>query len=145
MNPEEDGITHINVYSKGKTFLGRWLSNFTRCKVETEDGVFQSIEGYWYWLNCDHPDKEKLRSLSGFEAKKIGRSLRANDWNQSEEFKIKIKKALKTKIESAPEKIKQELYNLNVPLVHYYVYGDRVIVPEENGWVNDYLNSFRPK
>jgi hypothetical protein len=107
--------------------------------------VFYSIEGYWYWLNCDHPDKEKLRSLSGFEAKKIGRSLRANDWNQSEEFKIKIKKALKTKIESAPEKIKQELYNLNVPLVHYYVYGDRVIVPEENGWVNDYLNSFRPK
>ena len=24
----EDGYNHINVYSKGKTELGRWLSNF---------------------------------------------------------------------------------------------------------------------
>jgi len=30
INPEEDGITHINIYSKGKTDLGRMLSNFAK-------------------------------------------------------------------------------------------------------------------
>jgi len=24
-----DGETHINIYSKGKTEIGRWLSNFS--------------------------------------------------------------------------------------------------------------------
>lgn len=28
INPLEDGITHINVYSKGATELGRLLTNF---------------------------------------------------------------------------------------------------------------------
>ena len=46
--PAEDGITHVNVYSRGLTTLGRWLSNFAHCPIETEDGPFASIEGYWY-------------------------------------------------------------------------------------------------
>lgn len=38
INPEEDGITHINIYSKGKTDLGRMLSNFAKFPIETVDG-----------------------------------------------------------------------------------------------------------
>lgn len=32
--PEMDGIDHINVYSKGKTELGKLLSNFARTPFE---------------------------------------------------------------------------------------------------------------
>lgn len=65
-----DGVTHINVYSRGETAVGRWLSNFTRCSLETEDGNFESIEGYWYWLTTHDCE---LRELHGFLAKKVGR------------------------------------------------------------------------
>jgi len=41
-----DGVTHINIYSKGKTSLDRALSNFAHTPIETVDGKFASIEGY---------------------------------------------------------------------------------------------------
>ena len=51
MNLEDDGITHINVYSKGATALGRALSNFARIPVMVvPNGRFESVEAYWYWL-----------------------------------------------------------------------------------------------
>ncbi len=49
---KKDGVDHINIYSKGKTSLGRFLSNFVQADIETEDGDFASVEGYWYWLTC---------------------------------------------------------------------------------------------
>lgn len=30
-----DGIHHINIYSKGKTEVGKWLSNFSYSLIET--------------------------------------------------------------------------------------------------------------
>ena len=51
MNLEDDGVTHINVYSKGATALGRALSNFARIPVVVvPNGRFESVEAYWYWL-----------------------------------------------------------------------------------------------
>ena len=61
--PSTDGIDHINIYSKGKTSLGRWLSNFAKSPIETEDGHFDSIEGYWYWYWLSSKD-DTLRALS---------------------------------------------------------------------------------
>jgi hypothetical protein len=69
--PSEDGIGHINVYSKAKTKLGRELSNFSFSPfTHPEDGKFNSIEGYWYWLGCK---QEKLRKVWGYAAKRLGR------------------------------------------------------------------------
>ena len=50
INPKQDGISHVNIYSQGKTELGRMLSNFYHYQVITKDGNFTSVEGYWYWL-----------------------------------------------------------------------------------------------
>jgi len=47
----KDGIDHINLYSRGHTELGQYLSNFAYTPIQTEDGRFNSIEAYWYWLN----------------------------------------------------------------------------------------------
>lgn len=71
--PENKGIDHINVYSKSRTPLGRMLSNWYSCLLETEDGLFQSVEGYFFWLGLqDCPERDILRSLSGYKAKQEG-------------------------------------------------------------------------
>jgi len=51
-----DGVTHVNIYSKAKTELGRWLSNFAYAPIRiTGHGRFASIEAYWYWLKDNVP------------------------------------------------------------------------------------------
>jgi hypothetical protein len=68
-----DGIDHINVYSKGKTALGRWLTNFAYSPITIpEFGDFASIESYWYFLGCED---DNLRHLHGFAAKKTGKAI----------------------------------------------------------------------
>jgi len=138
LDPDEDGITHINVYSKGKTELGRFLSNFTYAPITTEDGNFNSIEGYWYWLGCIHADKNQLRSLYGFRAKQVGRELGANDWIDTDEFKRKISTAIVIKINSN-KKFKAELINNKLPLTHYYVYGGKIVNVPKASWILEVL------
>lgn len=137
-NPAEDGITHINIYSKGKTELGRLLSNFAYTPFElTIYGKFASVEAYWYWLllydGGAHPQGEtkKLRTLHGFAAKKFGKSLISKYLkdtqftDHSEVFKRKIKVALKAKLDCNPD-IKKQLIESTLPLTHYYVFNGKV-------------------
>ena len=49
---EDDGVTHINVYSRGVTSLGRSLSNLAECNIEHQYfGHFRTLEGLWFY-NC---------------------------------------------------------------------------------------------
>lgn len=138
--PKEDGITHINIYSQGKTQLGRFLSNFEYSPIETEDGNFDSIEGYWYWLSCKD---DKLRKLSGYKAKEYGRYVGAKDWLEDDEFKRKIKLAISIKINNN-KKFLLELQQCKLPFDHYYVYGTKVVnMYNKNKWVVDYIESFK--
>lgn len=142
INPELDGVDHINVYSKGQTSLGRFLTNFSYSPITTEDGPFSSIEGYWYWLGTNHTRKDKLRTAYGFKAKQLGRELGALDWQDGEDFKRKILAAIETKLTTNPE-ILSQLQNTTVPLLHYYNYGGKVVEPKDGKWILDYLNSYR--
>lgn len=140
--PSEDGVTHINVYSKGKTEVGRFLSNFSYSPVETQDGHFDSIEGYWYWLGCTHPNKDKLRSVFGWKAKELGRELDSPDWIEDRIFKLKICNAIQDKIYRAPQNMVEAMKDIkdrNLPLTHYYVFGSKVIEPKDGKWVIDFL------
>jgi hypothetical protein len=137
--PKDDGKTHINIYSKGKTSLGRFLSNFYSAKITTEDGEFQSIEGYWYWLSCND---DRLREVSGYEAKKLGRELNAKDWLDDETFKDKIRKAILIKLDTY-FKFKEMLAASDLPLTHYYTYGDKVVDVPQAGWILDFLEFLR--
>lgn len=126
----EDGINHINVYSKGKTKIGRWLSNFAHSPFTIPEGdTFQSVEGYWYWLMIKgHP--EELKYLHGFKAKQIGRELKElhgiEITSDDEGFQECIKNALDCKLRANRGMCKL-LANTNLPLCHYYVYGDKRI------------------
>jgi hypothetical protein len=139
--PELDGFTHINVYSKGNTLLGRLLSNFASTPFEhPEDGKFASVEGYWYWLSCRD---NRLRDAVGFDAKRLGRELRVPDYCKDEEFIHKICLAIRSKLDQNPG-IKTLMKANSLPYAHYYVYKDKVVEPEEGRWVIEYIQSLVP-
>lgn len=137
--PTKDGITHINIYSQGKTWLGKNLSNFAYFPIETEDGKFNSIEGYWYWLSCKD---DRLRTLSGYNAKKLGRELGGKDWLDDDEFKRKITDAISRKIMSN-QRLHDELKKSTLPLLHYYVFGGAVVEPNDGRWVIEHIENIR--
>lgn len=118
INPEEDGATHINIYSKGKTEIGKWLSNFTHSPVVIDGVTFNSLEAYWVYLCTDNL---AVAPLSGYLAKKFGQDhTRVKEIGQE-----KIKKAIDIKLKTYLDKAK-ELSQTILPLEHYYVYGGKV-------------------
>ena len=144
MKTEDDGITHINVYSRGKTRLGRFLSNFANAPFDhPEDGYFKSVEAYWYWLSTGN---DTLRKTYGHQAKKLGRFLGGKDWMDDKDFKRKIKEAIHLKLKNHPEMFK-ELRDSTLPLTHYYFYGTppetKVVVPKEGKWIIDFIEDLR--
>lgn len=119
----EDGVTHINIYSKAKTDLGKWLSNFTHEPFTMpHKGEFNTIEGYWYWLQCGD---NRLRTLNGFKCKELGKQL--IDEKSSAlppKFVDNIKAALdlKLKVNNTRPHQFSESY---LPFCHYYEYGGK--------------------
>ncbi|MFW6002245.1 MAG: hypothetical protein ACOCQD_02810 [archaeon] len=139
-NCNDDGITHINIYSKGKTELGRFLSNFTYSPITLPDhGNFNSIEGYWYWLGTRD---EKLRYLHGFAAKKYGRKLKRINNLPEKEFQSLICRAIWRKIASNPH-FYRELIKSNLPLTHYYIIMGKCISPKNQEWLLNFINRIR--
>lgn len=133
-----DGTTHINVYSRGKTHLGQMLSNFAETPFNhPRYGRFSSIEGLWYWLSvpAEKEGRDGLRDKSGFAAKKLGRSLRGEDWNDSPEFKRDITLGIFAKLAIRPELV-ADLKASTLPLVHYYVAWGKVIDMTDRDWTH---------
>lgn len=146
--PEDDGITHINVYSKGKTKLGRFLSNFTLCPVKIEGlGKFASIEGLWHYMSSQTGDVA-YRSLYGSEAKTFKSKLPKQDSLKVDdlEFKKIIKTAIMQKLLSNKD-FRVELFTNPLPLFHYYTDPTKEVVvdPIKHVWVIEFIESLRPK
>ncbi|HVI42712.1 MAG TPA: hypothetical protein VM577_19020 [Anaerovoracaceae bacterium] len=145
LDPKQDGITHINVYSKAKTSLGLFLSNFTEIELETDEGDFKSVEAYWYYLSCpkDHPQVEELKNLSGYPAKKLGREIRGKDYDADKDssFQEKIKKVLRYKIENST--LRKEFAKSTLPFTHYYVYEGKASEPTEGKWQIEFFEELR--
>lgn len=162
INPDEDGKTHINIYSKGATKLGQDLTNFSFMPVMIPTyGLFNSIEGYWYytklrmlhreWTEAQMTSIKTLRNLHGYMAKKTGSELlkvvSEEEWNDFDEetFRGLIKEAIRLKIGSSYP-LQKELSELTLPLVHYYTYGsgDKKVVREGSAqWIVDFIDRLR--
>ncbi len=119
----QDGVTHVNIFSKGKTELGRLLTNFAHTPVWTEDGHFESIEGYWYWLS---KQDGRLRTLVGWQAKRLGRTLPDKRALPMPEFRRRIELACRAKVQQHPY-IRRLLQESSLPFTHYYEYDGRRI------------------
>lgn len=135
INPSQDGIDHINVYSKGKSELGRLLTNFAFTPFKhPKYGHFASMEAFWYWLGTGM-QHNKLRCLYGTSAKNAGRLL---ERVEHPNFKEEISEAIRFKLQQTPEIVILLMRIKPMPLAHYYVYGvgenARVINKPEHTW-----------
>ena len=145
----DDGVTHINMYSKSKTSFGKMLSNFYKFPIHTDDGDFLSVEGYWYWLSIDETikEREELRTLYGFNAKKRGKEIikETNDGKNSRfdsDFENKILKAVWYKFRRNAHLISPEFRRL--PIVHYYCYSGKIVdVTSKYPWLIDGITKMR--
>lgn len=136
--PERDGVDHINVYSKGKTELGRLLTNFADTPFKhPEHGQFRTVEGFWYWLKTGmvHDD---LRTMLGWEAKMLGKLLPVVE---APHFEVRIKTAIRAKLIQNPHILRMLLDN-ELPLAHYYVMRGN-IKQAGYGWINEYYMEVR--
>lgn len=135
----QDGISHINMYSKANTAFGRMLSDFYHYPIHTEDGDFQSVEAYWYYLSLPASvDRDSIRNLYGYQAKKKGRELRAKAGEENllfdNRFEEKILTAIRQKIEANKHLYLDEYRNL--PIIHYYTFDGKIFdVTEDFPWL----------
>lgn len=148
----EDGITHINCYSKGLTELGRLLTNFAHTPFEhTKYGHFESVEGLWYFLKTGRL-YDKFRTLHGHQAKKVGQKLVPKVDAQDkieipQEFKEDILEGIRCKLRQNKD-ILAMMVDTDLPFAHYYYYGDPTqnppikTLPEYN-WIMDELERIR--
>jgi len=83
-----------------------------------------------------------LRFAYGYRAKKLGRELRGDDWPADSEFQEKILKACWQKILQV-KRVREELRNSTLPIVHYYEYGGKVVVPEPGKWIWEWYEKAR--
>lgn len=148
-NPAEDGITHLNIYSKSAVELGKFLSNFARTPIKTPEGDFASIEGYWHWLGTnDGKQKDTLRHMYGYKAKQQGVNLK-NLYGKKfdKNFENKIKAALKYKFNANTDLLLRNFDLIKLPLTHYYTFvsnGKTVVYDAEPDfqWIIDYIREY---
>jgi len=128
--PENDGTDHINVYSKGRTELGRLLSNFAHTPFVLDEVKFESVEGFWYWIVFRaHPSyANELRSLIGWKAKQRARNLLSIKRGPIPTHK-ELLLAYLAKAEQH-RNIRDMLVASNLPFTHYYVYNGVVHTTE---------------
>lgn len=123
-NPEEDGVTHINIYSRGRTELGKWLSNFAHLPFRhPQHGYFASVEAFWYYVSTGFKH-ESLRRLYGAFAKTAGQQFPRVKLEEAN-FQELICEAITCKVEQHPKLLEALLEN-TLPLRHYYVFGHGV-------------------
>lgn len=152
IHPLNDGIDHINMYTKGKTELGRLLTNLAHTPFDLPEGHFESVEAYWYWLLCDKKVDE-LKSLHSFKAKEFGKKLKKEGFlvksSSDSDFQDKIKYAIRQKLKQNPH-ILVKLLQTTLPLKHYYYYQgtknkESFNVQEQTKyyWINDEIERIR--
>jgi hypothetical protein len=123
IDDNDDGKKFINIYSKGRTKLGKMLSHFYHSPFEHPTlKHFNSMEGFWHYVGGDVKD-ERLRTVPGWQAKKIGKDITKS---YKADFQKLIMEGNRCKIE-ANEELKKLFIESTLPFVHYYV--------ADNGWI----------
>lgn len=142
--PDKDGVTHINIYSRGMTRLGIMLSHFHHAPfTHPYFGPFYSMEGLWYFARNGFDEKSagRLRYLSGYRAKKVGKEFPMMKYD---EFSQDIVAANYQKI-IQNEEIRKLMIESDLPFDHYYTFGvlGQVITPRESDWLIEGFEDIR--
>lgn len=143
-DPSEDGFTHLNIYSKARTKLGRDLSNFSYFPFVLEPyGKFDSVEGFWYWYLTGQKHDD-LRHLSGAKAKAQGKKYNGDrdEYILTDETIGVMQDAIMAKIMQHPA-LMESLKNSTLPFCHYYVYFGKVVMVQGSEWFNETFENIR--
>ena len=139
LDPFDDGVTHINVYSMGRTRLGRRASHFANAPFHhPQYGFFAGMESFWYWYKTGMRHGE-LRTLIGHDAKIAGRRLEAI---HTDDFEQTICKATYYRFLAHPDDL-ELLKDSTLPLVHYYMFNSMVKPVPNMDWIVENLESLR--
>lgn len=141
LDPAQDGVTHINVFSRGKTELGVFLSNFHRAPFKhPQYGLFESMEGFWHWVSTGK-QHDAFRKLYGMAAKTMAKQFTRVE---NPDFHEEIKKAIEYKIEAYPL-FKLKLKMNKLPLRHYFVFNDKVVDQPQFMWQIQHITELANK
>ena len=141
--PIDEGVTHINIYSKSKLELGKLLSNFAKTPfTHPVYGEFASIEAFWYWLSTGK-QHDSLKKLYGYKAKVEGKTF---ERITVDNFQTELTFALQCKLDQNPY-IGELLSKTTLPIIHYYYYGTidepRIVTSKGNDWITEWWNNKR--
>lgn len=141
--PLEDGITHINIYSKGATRLGRALTNLSPLPLEHPTlGKFATMEGYYFYISTGYKHEE-LRTLDGYGARAFGRT---KERIKIDGFETLIEEGVRLKIDQN-EVLKKYFTECKLPYTHYYFYGTKenpkIIQLPDYKWYVDIFERYR--
>lgn len=156
--PDQDGITHINVYTKSNTEIGKLLSNLSDSPINhPKYGYFFCLESLWYWLILGKNDHQ-LKDMNGYEAKKFGQAKITNKEEydfitESKSFRAEFKDGIRAKLLSNTKTLQLLVDTKNLPITHYYFYtpkdGDlsraKVIYKDNHQWQMDIISEIRLK
>lgn len=144
----QDGKSHINIYSKGRTVLGRTLSNFSHHKFNHDElGSFSGMEGLYYYLKTGKKN-DSFRRLSGFAAKKLGQTLPRVEMDKEEFYRL-LKLGCRCLYRDNPKIheliLDQVVENKSevLPFEHYYLNGNHPIFPKGNEWLTEEWEEIR--
>lgn len=144
-NPNNDGVTHINIYSKGKTELGRSLSSFFDSPFTYDMyGDFRCVEGFWYYYLTGQKYQE-FRLMNGYQAKTEGKKLRDDRIDKdglSDIDREVILEAVRCKLRQN-KSIRAQLKNSELPFFHYYNYNGKVVDLPQYQWMINEISRIR--
>lgn len=155
--PANEGIDHINVYSRSRTPQGKILSNFASTPFSLYGLRFASVEGFYQGMLFDSADERaRIAGLSGADAKacqkqahrQAGDVIRTWDGRpvsyQGEEFDEEVRKAIRQKVRENLAVGEALLATGDLPLTHYYVMWGRPLLPRgEKGFLERTLTELR--
>lgn len=158
ISPETDGVNHINIYTKGRTSLGKFLSNLAKIPVKVDGITFPSIENYYQYLKISMAISNKglqekpnllafFKKINPFEAKqkvKIINKQGLKSYNvtgkdiqdvvTSDAFRDKILNSIVNKIKANPVFL-EEFKKNKLPLKHYFVLKGKVVEQSNTAWI----------
>ena len=126
MEPDQDGVDHINVTNSGRTELGQKLEIFARTPFAVPGlGTFESIAALWCYLMAKPSDRERFRGIQGSVARlRLNEIETAPGAKRPKGFMLIMADALWAKITSSPELIELVTANkLRYEMYHVYEAG----------------------
>ena len=155
INIKLDGIDHINIYSKGKTILGKQLSNMYYFSFNYDGLDFNSVEQAWHYykfIKINPNIANQIISMNNiYEIKKYAKKYNneTSEYVQSNEFRNLIQKIIETRLHK-DSKLCLILRNSVLPFKHYYTFGNEnsyKVINEsiKYDWLIEIITNFRIK